>query len=181
MEFFPLLLITFITGLFTKLADEFEDRKLVKSKTLKVVAGVIYGSLIGYVIVKYPVVAPLWIGTVIGATLIGKIDALSHYVAMSAMVLVIAFFGINAISIIPLLIFALVCTTEEFLHEIWVTGKKIKDKTLVMLVELRPLLELTAFIYSAVTGYWSVWLALLTFDIGYVVVSKIAEKGIKNN
>ena len=176
MAAYALFIITFLTGIFIKLADEFEDSNITKSKILKILAGIIYGALLGYVIFAYPIIAPLWIGTIIGAILTGKIDALSHYVAMAVMLLIISFSGIMPISLIPLAVFAIVCTTEEMLHEYWITGKRIKNKVLNIFIEARPMLEFTAFIYSAITGFWSVWLALLCFDVGYILVVNIIRK-----
>ena len=46
----------------------------------------------------------------------------------------------------------------------------MKNKLLQQIVEFRPMLEIAAFVYSAITGLWIVWLALLCFDMGYIAI-----------
>lgn len=170
MAVLTLFIIAFLTGIFTKLADDFEDKKPVTHKGIRIFTGIIYGALIGYVIIKYPVVAPLWIAAVLGNLLFGRINALSHYAAMSALLFFIIFTGISAVNILLVALFTAVCIFEEWFHDIVSRKKLVKNKLLQQIVEFRPMLEIAAFVYSAITGLWIVWLALLCFDMGYIAI-----------
>lgn len=177
MSILTLLFLTFLTGLFTKLADDFSDKNLASYRPLLFLSGIIYGALISYVIISYPAVAPLWIAAVIGNLLFGRVNQLSHWSAIATMVFMISLFGLSPINIFIVLMFTAVCVFEEWLHDV-ITVKKLmvfKNKILKAIVEFRPMLEIASFLYSAITGLWSVWLALLLFDFGYVLAGKLID------
>jgi len=171
-----IFIIFFMTGFLTKLADEYDNKKLLRYKILLFIAGPLYGLFIGMVILIQPLVAPLWLGAVFGNIIAGKIDSLSHYAAMAALIITLLFSGTLSLNVLLIVIFTLVCVLEEFIHYLAVDKKKVKNKTFRNFIELRPLLEVVAFIYSWIIGEWVVWLSLLLFDIGYYLSSKLIRK-----
>ena len=174
MNWVVLILLSFLQGVIVKYVDQIEDLHLDKSKILRVVLGAFYGVIIFSVIYLFPFMAPLWLGTVLGLLLYGKIDALSHYVGVGVLFLLLIALGIPELSVILFILFTLVNFFEEFLNYILDSGK-IKNKIVIKIVEVRPLLEITAFVVSLITGVWLIWIALLSFDVAYVLIGKVVK------
>ena len=157
--------ITFITGIFVKVVDIIEDKKIKALKGLSYLFGVIYGSLIGFVIANFENIAPLWIGAIIGIALAKKIDAVPHILGIISALITILIFGIGNINYFLLLIFALASFTDE---KVDLSLKKLKKKNIIVkILDLRLILEITAFIISLITNLWGIFFAMLAFDVGY--------------
>ena len=65
------------------------------------------------------------------------------------------------------IIFIVAGFIEELVNTELLDKKKIKNKYLRIILKFRPILEITVFIASLVTGIWIMWFTLLLFDIGY--------------
>ena len=174
-ELILLLVVSFFTGIFTKLVDLIEDNGLRLFKFDKFIFAVIYGLLIGYVISNYNVVAPLWIGTIFALILTKKIDTKAHVIALISALIFVTFFGLGKINIIFLIIFLIAAFLDEILSDfVERSSLKIKlNKNIKKILELRPLLEISALIISIIIWDFSLFLAILSFDGGYILISKI--------
>jgi len=165
-----LILLAFLTGVVVKYVDNIEDLKKKKPRWLKISLGALYGVLLFLVVYFYPFMAPLWVGTVLGMLIYGRIDALSHYIGIAVFLfLFLIFIGFQLNNLYLLGFFALVNMAEEYVNDLLDKGR-IKNKKLAKIISLRPLLEITIFIIAAVTGIWMMWFALLSFDIGYILI-----------
>lgn len=169
-----LFVVAFLTGFLTKFTDFIVDSKLKTIKYLEFFTGFIYGFLIAWVIVNYPVIAPLWFGTVLAMIFTKKIDCLAHYFGIGTMLLFLVVWGIPAVNTIYLLIFSIAALLDEIGNDL-IYKRKVKG-ILKIFFDLRLTLELTTFIVSSITGLWILWLALLSFDLGYILTNKIFKR-----
>ncbi|MBW2993491.1 hypothetical protein KY317_02865 [Candidatus Woesearchaeota archaeon] len=173
---FIILGIALLTGFVIKLTDLIEDDGLKLFRFDNYLFGAVYGILIAYVIIMSPVVAPLWLGVVIGAGLgvIRKRDASGHYLAAIVMFLVLLFlwdFRINFL----LAVFVLAAILDEWMSDL-ADQNKIKINFLRKFFLFRPIVEISAFITSAITGQWMLWLAILCFDTAYILTNRFINK-----
>ena len=177
-----LLIASFFTGLAAKLVDLMEDNGLKLFKLDKFVFAVIYGLLIGYVISNYNVVAPLWIGAVFALILAKKIDNLAHFIGLISSLIFVALWGLGKINILLLAIFLVAAFLDEILSDFAEGKPLLKNKLLKFkitvsknikrILKLRPLLEIIALIASIIIWDFSLFLAILFFDIGYLAAIK---------
>ncbi len=164
------LIIALLIGFLTKYADLEKSKRITKRAVPKIISGLLYGFLIAFVVKQEPLIAPLFLATVIGVTISGKIDAIGHFFGLSSFIFFIALFGLKKINPILLLLFLVVAFLDEILNTYVVDRHKIKNKTMTAIMKTRPLLEIAAFAVSAITGTWAIWLSLLCYDAGYSVV-----------
>src|SRR3972149_8563236 len=125
---YVLLLLGFISGMLVKFVDLLEDDIKDSPKSLCIIFGLFYGILLAYMISSFADIAPLFLGTVIGVALTGKIDALGHYVGIGAMLAYLIYQGIPAISVPLLAIFSLGSLGDEIIQEYVVKRKIIRSK-----------------------------------------------------
>lgn len=161
------ILLAFVTGVLVKLVDLIEDDDLKAPMFTSNILGILYGVLIAGMIKFFPQIAPVWIAAVIGVVLAGTIDAPGHYFGVATTIFLLAILGLEKMSWILLLIFIIAGFIEEFVNTQLLDKNKIKNKILKNILEFRPILEITVFISSLITGIWIMWFALLLFDIGY--------------
>jgi len=171
-----ILLAAFLTGFLSKLTDLIEEHGMKLSLWISRASGVIYGFLIAFVISVSPDLSALWIGNIIGLILTGKIDSLGHYLAMTSMLIGLLILGVAEINFMYLIIFGVIVVAEELINNKIVDAGKIKNKILNEVMEFRPLLEIAAFLVALYTGKWIIWLGILAFDIGYVLIDKTQKK-----
>lgn len=169
IHFIYIAIIALLTGALTKYADYLEDTKKSKNKILKIYIGLIYGLLIALMIYLFPVVAPIWIGTIIGLIIFGEIDALSHNVGIATS-FVLLFIIMPIINALLLVIFTIVNILEELVND-YFDKNPLKNKTLQKIVSARLLLEISAIIVSFIFWQWEIWIAILFYDIAYQLVT----------
>ena len=247
-----LLIISFLTGISTKLVDLIEDNGLKLFKLDKYIFAVIYGLLIGYVISNYNLVASLWIGTLFALILSKKIDTKAHVIGVLSAFVFVAFFGFGNINIIFLIIFLIAAFLDEVLSD-FTDKQSIKNKSMLKkiifrsvknkkirinhrnrrlpltkvrglarrflghgenkvfrcarnamhfracqkslhpttkvggiaifqhnkikrILELRPLLEISALAVSFIIWDFSLFLAILFYDVGYILTNNLGLK-----
>ncbi len=173
IEYLLLVVLSLICGISVKYTDILEDSR--KTKTInRILHGGIYGLLLFIIILLFPNVASLWVGTVIGLLLIGKIDGLGHYVGVGLFLLLVILQKFE-VSILLASIFVVVNVLEEIIHDKFkkeIGERGIKKRFIRKIISYRPLLEITTFVLSAVSGNWALWIALLSFDVGYIFIKK---------
>ena len=180
-ELILLLVISLLTGISTKLVDLIEDDGLRLFKFDKYIFAVIYGILLGYIISNYNLIAPLWIGAIFASILAKKIDTKAHVIGLISSLIFVAFFGLGKISILFLIIFLIAAFLDEILSDL-ADGKSLfktqflkfkVNKNIKKIFELRPLLEISALAVSFIIGDFSVFLAILLFDLGYNLTTRL--------
>jgi len=186
-ELIILLAISFFTGISTKIVDLIEDDGLKLFKFDKFVFAVIYGLLIGYVISNYNVVAPLWMGAVFALIIARKIDTKAHVVGLISALMFVGFFGFGKINILFLIIFLIAGFLDEILSDfaegspllknpLLKKPNKIKiNKNIKKILEMRPLLEISALVVSFVILDFSLFGAILFFDVGYNLTARYGK------
>ena len=160
-------ILMFFSGLFCKLTDEIIDKKL-KLKKLVYLFGALYGGLIFVLLINYPVLSSLLLGTVIGAIITKKIDHKAHFLGVVIIFISLFFIDILKINYILLIVFSLASSLDEVLSEFYRKNKNIIFKVL----EYRILLEVAALIVSLVLNQWIFFFGILSFDMGYLLVGK---------
>lgn len=183
-----LLIISFFTGVFVKLVDLIEDNNLKLFRFDNYLFALMYGILIGFIISHYELIAPLWIGTIFANIAAKKVDKKSHISALLIALLFIFYFGFGNINITFLIIFTFAALIDEILGD-FAAGKpvlkipflkkpkKMKiNKTVKNILLFRPFLEISALIISIITGFYSIFLAIFLFDIGYIFINKKMTK-----
>ena len=167
-----IVLIALFTGVIVKYCDILEDDRRHQKLLNRIVLGMIYGFVLFFMVARFEFLAPLWIGIVLGLLMIGKIDAPSHYAGVSVFLVLLAFRGLSSLNLFLLILFIAVCVLEEMLND-HIDAHPIKK--IQKLIEARPLLEITAFFVSLLTGNWYFWLALLSLDVGYIFTTKLIK------
>ncbi|RLI97056.1 MAG: hypothetical protein DRO99_03515 [Candidatus Aenigmatarchaeota archaeon] len=164
----------FFTGLLSKLVDAAEEHGLGIPAMFSRVSGVAYGVLIAYVISVSPELSGLWIATVIGVIITGKIDTPGHYLGIGSMLFMLPILGIAGIDVPLLAAFTALCVLEEVINDEILDKGRIKNRAVSGFLGMRPLLEMAAFVVSAAAGQWVIWLGLLSYDVGYVLMERLA-------
>ena len=141
------LFIAFFAGIFTKLADN----------THKLIYGIIYGILLA-INISFAPFSSLFVGTILAEVLAGKIDNKAHYLGLIAL-LPIFFIDINLFELALFLIFA-------YLDELFERYKE----------GIRPFLPLSSLFYSLYSSNPYYFLGLISFDIGYNIVSYLFKR-----
>ena len=182
-ELIILLIISFLTGISTKLVDLIEDNGLKLFKFDKYVFAVAYGLLIGYIISNYSLVAPLWIGAILALILAKKIDTKAHIIGVISTLIFVVFYGFEKINILFLVIFLIAAFLDELLSDFADNKPLLKNqflkfkikvnKNIKRTLEMRPLLEISALIVSFIIKDFSVFLAILLFDLGYILTTRL--------
>jgi len=166
-------LIQFLIGIFTKLTDTVVDDGLKIVKNIEYLFAAIYGSLIAYLLISYPVVRPL-LGAVIGLILTLKIDHKSHMLAIAIVIISLFFIDWLKVNYILLILFLIASVADEMLNDYF--DRKKKKNLLTKILGYRLLLEITAFSASLILNQWVYFFAILSFDIGYILTTKITNK-----
>ncbi|MFH1663984.1 MAG: hypothetical protein ABH986_04220 [archaeon] len=167
-----ILLAAFFTGLLSKLTDLIEEHGLKLPLIFARISGIIYGFLIAFVVFVSPELSALWVAVVVSLLVLGKINSSGHYLGIASMAVSLVFLGVSEINVFYLLLFFSVSFAEEIVNDKIVDKNKIKNKLLNEFMKLRPLIELTALIVSFVSGKWIIWLGILAFDFGYILMEK---------
>ena len=113
-----------------------------------------------------------------------KIDTKAHVIGLISTLGFVTIFGLGRINILFLIIFLIAAFLDEILSAL--SEKSIKSKSILKkiifkliknkikinknirkILELRPLLEISALIISFIIRDFSLLLAILFFDIGY--------------
>ena len=142
------------TGALAKATDE-------SHKRWSYVFGAAFGALGAWVVVNYPILAPLGIGLVLGQLLAGKIDTPAHGLATAAFFFPIVAMGIASMDAVMLTVFSLAALVDELAHE------RVRH----WFFENRLTVEVAAFCVFAFTNVWEPLAGILCFDAGYLVLA----------
>ncbi len=174
--FLMIIILAFITGVIVKVADYLEDTKKEKNKQNLIFIGIVYGLLIFLMAYYFPIIAPLWIGTVLGLILFGKIDKIAHRTATTLAILLTLIFLPQAIGFL-LIFFVIINIFEELVND-YFDKHKLKNTKIQSFVISRPLLEISALAISFIFWQWEIFISIFVFDIGYLLITKYENKKI---
>jgi hypothetical protein len=175
MDYFALLIV-FLIGILSKFADLVADEGLKVKKSLAYITGMVYGVLIAYVLVNYPLLAPLGLAIVLAVLLTKKIDRKPHNVGIASMFLFLGILGFPRVDVVLLAVFLIAGGLDE-------VGNDLADRGRIKGIagrffEFRMTLEITAFLVSLLTGNCIIFLGMLGYDLGYVLTKKAGKKFI---
>ncbi len=145
----PLIPLSFLAGVLTKLSDE------TKNEVLASVFGFLYGlihGLIGTIPILFPVVA----GTTLGVLLAGKVDRLAHALGVSVTLVLLAFADKSFLPLFPILL-------SSYLDE--------------KLGRARPLLPFTVLFLTPFLGV-NALLFFVLWEAGYRFTSYTVSRGL---
>ncbi len=169
------IILAFITGLVVKLTDVMvDDKKKILFNGFENVLGIFYGILIGAMVSRFSIVAPLWIGVIIGLVVMGKFDSMAHLIAFPFIALTIYLLGTVEIDIVLIFLFAVACVVDEIMSDY--ADKAKKKKKIHKFLQLRPFVEIAALIVSIIMMRFEFIVAIFSFDVGYVLVTKMYKK-----
>lgn len=176
MHYLILIVMSLFAGITVKYADYLEDTKK-SSKKSRIIAGSIYGAVLFLTLYLYPVIAPLWVGTVAGLLFYGKIDGTAHYygVGVFAGLTLISTLTYKGFLISPILLTIVIIANilEEKFHDMYDKKKKSILKTIL---EYRPILKVVALGMSIWMNAWEIFVALMMHDVGYYLTYMKFEK-----
>jgi hypothetical protein len=163
-----LLPLLFMTGVLTRIADMIADDGLKLNRYVSYATGIAYGFLIAYVIRTNPALAELGIAVILSVIITGKIDHPVHCLGVSSMLFFLAIYGINPLNPALLVIFILGAAADEL-------GNNLADENRIRggfghFLRLKLTMEAVAFLASAFTGLWIIFLAILIYDAGYTYI-----------
>jgi hypothetical protein len=154
--------LSFFSGILVKLVDNIED-EVKKQKFLKYgkfPIALAYGITIGFLISKADF-SMLFLGALIAQLAAGKIDAPAHKLGFAAALLTPFAFGLPQFDFLPLIVFIAAAYIDEM---------KLKGM-LKTFAEYRLFLKIAALAFIAI-GRIDYLLAILVFDIGYMLTAK---------
>lgn len=169
--------LCFVCGFLTKLTDNLIDEpfKTIHPK-LKLITGLAYGLLAGYLIAQGTELATLVIAITIGVLIAYKIDDAAHQLAFVSIFAVLAFLGLPRVDFAIMLALIFFGWLDEFVTDA-IDKRERKglhiNNALKEFLLLRPVLEIGAFAISALLNNWIYWIALFMFDLAYNFVDRV--------
>jgi len=164
----PALLLSFLIGVLTRIADMVSDDGLRMNRALAHAAGAAYGLLIAAMIHMFPVLAPLGLAILLSCIFTGKIDSTVHYAGLGAFVLSAALLGFVMPDPFLLAAFLAAGLADEI-------GNGLADRSrirgpLASFFSLRLTMEAAALLASAYTGAWIYIASMLSYDLGFTYI-----------
>ncbi len=169
--------LAFVCGLFTKLTDNLLDEPF-KSKhpLLPYASGIAYGLLAGFLATRSTELATLVIAITIGVLIAGKIDSREHQLAVAALFLFAAFYGLPQVNFLLLAGFIALGFLDEILNDLLdrlrEKGRQV-NRAIGKAINARLSLEIGTLAVGIVSGNFVYFLTLLSFDIAYNIVNKL--------
>ena len=157
--------LVFIAGVLTRFADMIADDGLKLNRYLGYMVGAVYGFLIAYVITQYPLLAELGIAVILAVIFTMKIDHPVHGVGIASMIFFALIYGMGPVGPALLSVFLIGGALDEI-------GNHFSDKGKLKGIfgrffKLRLTMEAVTFAVSAYTGNWIIFLAMVSYDIGF--------------
>jgi len=159
-------ILAFVAGFFVKWVDWIEDDRKGEG-TIKFPLAIFYGGIIGYLI-SVASFSEIFLGALLAQVFARKIDNISHVIGFLTSILALFYFGFPAVQLNYLLYFMLLA----FLDEQDFIGR------FRFLTEYRLFLKIGAVLMLFI-GRWDYAIAILLFDLGYVVFTEIRKRFIK--
>ncbi|NJD51352.1 MAG: hypothetical protein FIB07_00615 [Candidatus Methanoperedens sp.] len=168
MQSITLLILGCLVGSLIKLADDISDKNLRINRLFAIPFGVIYGSLMGYMMISDIDASLIFGGIILGCLISGKINSTGHYFGLAA---ILAIVFLNSVRISPL-VFTI--ATFASLDEM---GEKIHIPGLDILFKYRLFLKIWVFLLFILdlTGFNGL-LLLFAFDFAYIFTGRLDSR-----
>lgn len=159
------ILTVFTIGILTRIADMIADDGLKLNRYLGYSIGTLYGFLIAYVITQYPLLAEMGIAVILAVVFTMKIDHPVHGAGIISMLVFLFIYGMGPINLMLLSVFLIGGALDEI-------GNHFSDKGKLKGIfgrffKLRLTMEAVTFGVSVYTGNWIIFLAMVSYDIGF--------------
>ena len=176
-----LYFLSFFSGGLLQLTDHLVDKKGPRVRNFEYVSSFWAGLIIGYLISQDAVFSTVFLGVIAANLLMGKVDAKALWLMFVPLLVMLAFKGVAAPSLLLLALFAVAGMLDEFLHD---RGEKKGKRTgkekagaiagaVSFLSKNRLFTDLFALGVSLVSGNPSYFFAIATFDAGYLFSSRL--------
>ncbi|MCR4335133.1 MAG: hypothetical protein NUV57_01200 [archaeon] len=174
-----LLVLLFFSGIFVKIADEFSD-VFEKENYFGIVFGTLYGILLGIAISGNFIIATIWVGIILALTLQNKLNSVAHLVGIITIALTIIFINNFELNLALAMIYFIGSFLDEKLNDFFDfnKAKNSAGKVLKFIAKYRLITELFAIVLAIVFAEPLYWFGVLSFDIGYQLVTMVSEKVI---
>jgi hypothetical protein len=166
-------ILSFISGVLVKTVDLSEEHGLKINKFAKYSFAIIYGLLLS-LLMDFIFLPEFFLGILIGVLISGKIDALSHKIAIVSFILGFIIFSPAISNYFIVSLSALFCIIEEKVNDF--IDKKNPKGIIYKFLGMRPIMEIFAIILSIVYINVEIFIILLLFDLGYLSAKKIFTK-----
>ena len=168
MQSISLLILGCLAGSLIKLADDISDKNLRMNRLFAIPFGIIYGSLMGYMMVSDIDASIIFGGIILGCLVSGKINSNGHYFGLAA-ILSIVFF--NGIKLSPLVfMIAAFAVFDEM-------GEKIHSSSLEIVFKYRLFLKIGVFLLFILDLMGLNGLILLfAFDFAYILTGRLDSR-----
>jgi hypothetical protein len=163
-----LLILGILVGMFMKLADDISDTNSMIDRKYAVPFGIVYGSLMGYLMILDTDASFLFGGVILGCLVTGKIDRQCHYLALASILLLVF---INGIKLSPLVLIIAALAAFDEMKEIFpfqgmyfIFDYRLFLKTGVLLLVVLDLIGINSIIL------------LVAFDLSYIITGKMNSR-----
>jgi len=166
--------LSFIVGFLVRIVDLKEDNGLRLPRFSELVLGFAYGAILAFIFSAWPHTLALF-GVFLALIITRKIDAPGHFAGLAGLAFALVWLGVPVDwPMFPIALFIVTGTLDETAD--WLQQKKKLRKPLSTAFYIRPFSEVVAFVYSCTTGLWEVWVALLSFDVAFIVFDLIWKR-----
>ena len=166
-------LLSFFAGALVKLTDYQVDTRKLPVRYIEYLSSFWAGMIIAYLVSADSVFSSVFLGVIAANFAIGKVDTKAHQFMFVPIIFSIAIRGIAPPSLLLLGLFAALAFLDEYAHDRLTAKKKRVQHAVRFLAENRLFLEIFAVVVSVATGDFGYFLAIATFDLGYVFTSKL--------
>jgi hypothetical protein len=160
---FPYI-IAFIAGFAVKIVDWIDDEEGGKIP-VKWPAAVFYGLMIGYLISEASF-SVLFLAAVLSQVFATKIDTKAHAIGLASTAIVLLFLGIPEVDFGIFAFFIVLAFLDEVEWIGWL--RPLENYRLILKAGALAMIFI---------GRWDFFIAIMVFDIGYMLSEKLAEKG----
>lgn len=168
MQSITLLILGCLVGSLIKLADDISDKNLRINRLFAIPFGIIYGSLMGYMMIADIDAALIFGGIILGCLVSGKINSNGHYFGLAA-ILAIVFF--NGIKLSPLVFMIAAFAVFDEMGEI------IKIPGMHLVFKYRLFLKIGLFLLFILDLIGLNGLILLfAFDFAYILTGRLDSR-----
>lgn len=162
------LILGCLIGVFMKLTDDISDKNLRLNHLLALPLGIVYGSLMGYLMIVNIDAALIFGGIILGCLVSGKINSNGHYISLAVILAIIFSYGIKISSLVFMV--AAFAAFDEMKEMIRISGLDFMFKYRLFLK--MGTLILVAFDLIGMIGL----LILLVFDLSYMLTGELVSR-----
>jgi len=163
-----LLILGVLAGLFMKLADDISDTNSKIDRKYAILIGIVYGSLMGYLMILDTDASLLFGGVILGCLVTEKIDKQCHYLALASILLLVF---INGIKLSPLVLIIAALAAFDEMKEIF----PFQGMDFIFDYRLFLKIGVLLLVVFNLIGINSIIL-LVAFDLAYIITGKMNSR-----